>query len=79
MKRLASLVICGVMALGYAAYAQVNATRSRGHSEGALSKPTDEAEMMSAGDMAKHMEMTNKMMVKALDGGDAQYDRGLST
>ena len=34
----------------------------------------DHSEMMMSGDMPKHMQMMNKMMVKHLGKSDAEYD-----
>jgi uncharacterized protein (DUF305 family) len=72
MKRLSPIAISCLLAFACIAYAQVRSSdppRSSQHKTG-----QHELEQMSAAEMAEHMQMMNKMMVKGLGQADRQYD-----
>ena len=76
MKRLTSLVIGCLMVFGYAAYAQVNSSQPRGHSERAQSKTADEAEIdvLIDGSLALDDWVA---LVRTAQPGPARFEGGL--
>lgn len=71
MRFVVSLAIVCVIATAGVVVGQVRNSNQPAQQN---ARSADQSEMMVPGDMPKHMQMMNKMMVKHLGKSDAEYD-----